>query len=434
MDSANIILGYKNPVIPTPAEMENEKLTINTLKNQNAASQRQMQMQKELEGITDPNQAVAVISKYDPIKGMEMRQKMQEQAQSQSKDKRAMAVEGIGFYGKQAGIISNIYDDSIKAGLTPEQAQQKVMPLFQNAMSQGAHLYPDLPVSGDFDIDKIKQSAMQADDFLKQYNESKLHLRDRSEKALDTADEREYQTLKTKQANNFDLSKIEVHRLNDLEKLKIQNNFTAGQNAASRAVTMRGQNMTKETSDTRAREKEASGGKSEKLTEGMRSTGQYAERMSAAEKLLEQTTEQKPSIKESIMGLAGETAANLSRSEDRQKSLQAQRDWVRAKLRKESGAAIGVDEMKNEITTYFPQIGDSAGVIAQKKQARQQAVDGMISAAGGAYTEPNQPIKTGTPILDKNSPAAQMPKKGTIKGGYVFLGGDPANPKSWKAK
>lgn len=251
MDSANIILGYRNPKIPTPAEMENEKLTINTLKNQNAIGQRQLQMQKELEGVTDPAQAVEVISKYDPIKGMEMRQKMQDHASTQSKDKRTLAVEGIGFYGKQASIISNIYDDSLKAGLTPEQAQQKVMPLFENTMSQGKQLYPDLPVSGDFDIDKIKQASMQSEEFMKQYNENKLHSRDRTEKLLDIKDEREYQELKTKQANNFDLSKLEIQRLNALEKMKLEQAFTGSQNAQSRAVSIRGQDKAAETAQAR---------------------------------------------------------------------------------------------------------------------------------------------------------------------------------------
>jgi len=169
----------------------------------------------------------------------------------------------------------------------------------------------------------------------------------------------------------------------------------------------------------------------EKLTEGMRSTAQYAQRMVAAENLLGDTVEQKPGIGEATLGFAGETAANLARSPDRQKALQAQRDWVRAKLRKESGAVIGIDEMENEIRTYFPQIGDSDEVIYQKKLARQQATQGMIESSGAAYTPPVDPI------MPKNEPMPNSPKAptlGTVKNGYVYIGGNPADSKSWKKK
>jgi hypothetical protein len=54
---------------------------------------------------------------------------------------------------------------------------------------------------------------------------------------------------------------------------------------------------------------------------------------------------------------------------------QAAQAWIRAKLRKESGAAIGVDEMNQEYRTYFPQIGDTADVIAQKANARTIAYE-----------------------------------------------------------
>jgi hypothetical protein len=182
---------------------------------------------------------------------------------------------------------------------------------------------------------------------------------------------------------------------------------TKEQGALNRGVTIRGQNISRENANDRLEFDKGGGKASEKITADMRTSGQYAKRMVAAEKLLDQTTDQKPGVMESIAGLAGETAANMNRSPDRQDSLQAQRDWVRAKLRKESGASIGDAEMQNEIYTYFPQIGDSDSVIAQKKQARNEAVNGLIEASGGGYSEPAN-IPTGAPIIPKNE---KMPSK-----------------------
>lgn len=71
-------------------------------------------------------------------------------------------------------------------------------------------------------------------------------------------------------------------------------------------------------------------------------------------------------------------------SPEGQKYHQAAMDWVRAKLRKESGAAIGKDEADKEYETYFPVYGDTAGVIEQKRQARAEANRAMRQSAGGA--------------------------------------------------
>jgi len=94
-----------------------------------------------------------------------------------------------------------------------------------------------------------------------------------------------------------------------------------------------------------------------------------------------------------------------------QQYKQAADAWIRAKLRKESGAAIGVQEMEQEYRTYFPQIGDSAQVIAQKANARQVATDAMKKSAGKSYQAiPEMPLPSAaTPpviqdILNKYPP------------------------------
>lgn len=98
----------------------------------------------------------------------------------------------------------------------------------------------------------------------------------------------------------------------------------------------------------------------------------------------------KPELFAEIVGgiipnwLGGQAAQNKVTSTIRQQYEQAQQNWVRANLRAESGAAIGVDEMAKEIRTYFPQIGDSPETIKQKQEARKVTEESMRARAGRA--------------------------------------------------
>jgi hypothetical protein len=69
-------------------------------------------------------------------------------------------------------------------------------------------------------------------------------------------------------------------------------------------------------------------------------------------------------------------------SPEQQQVEQARRNFVSAVLRKESGAAIGVDEYKNEERKYFPQAGDTDAVIKQKQEARKLAIEALKAQAG----------------------------------------------------
>lgn len=102
----------------------------------------------------------------------------------------------------------------------------------------------------------------------------------------------------------------------------------------------------------------------------------------------------------------GGAIARTGQSVETQKYDQAAQDWIRAKLRKESGAAIGKDEMVQEYNTYFPQVGDSPEKLAQKAEARRVATIGMQKAAGKAY-EPYTPLSTSPSI----APAAPVTER-----------------------
>lgn len=83
--------------------------------------------------------------------------------------------------------------------------------------------------------------------------------------------------------------------------------------------------------------------------------------------------------------LVGNYLRTKALSPVQQQYRQAQENWIRANLRKESGAVISPQEMDDEIRTYFPQPGESSEVIQQKQLARQVTQDAMKTSAGAIY-------------------------------------------------
>lgn len=111
----------------------------------------------------------------------------------------------------------------------------------------------------------------------------------------------------------------------------------------------------------------------------------YASRMNAADAQLSQMgPEAIPGIRQTIANNKYPTLAPFVSSPEQQQFRQLQEDWVRAKLRKESGAVIADEEMAREIRVYFPQPGDSPQVIKQKAEARARANKAMMMASGKA--------------------------------------------------
>lgn len=76
---------------------------------------------------------------------------------------------------------------------------------------------------------------------------------------------------------------------------------------------------------------------------------------------------------------------NYLRNADDQVQEQAERNFVNAVLRRESGSAIAPSEFESAAKQYFPRAGDSPAVLANKKAARLQAVDNLKAEASGAW-------------------------------------------------
>lgn len=92
-------------------------------------------------------------------------------------------------------------------------------------------------------------------------------------------------------------------------------------------------------------------------------------------------------------GVGDPAAAALNKvllNENDKLAAQAQRDFINAVLRNESGAAIASSEFRNAQRQYFPEVGDTPAVLAQKAQNRKVAIAAMKSAAG---QDPNAEAK-----------------------------------------
>lgn len=75
------------------------------------------------------------------------------------------------------------------------------------------------------------------------------------------------------------------------------------------------------------------------------------------------------------------------KSEDRKLLEQAERNFVNAVLRRESGAAISPEEFVSAEKQYFAQRGDGEAVLKQKEENRNTVLQSMKLEAGAAFGE-----------------------------------------------
>ena len=126
-------------------------------------------------------------------------------------------------------------------------------------------------------------------------------------------------------------------------------------------------------------------------------------RMKDATKLLDTFEEKgKPSVlTSSVSGVpfVGGYLERNAQTKEQQQYKNAALAWIRAKLRKESGAAIGKAEAEQEYQNYFPVVGDTPEVIAQKRSLRQSAMDEMRLASGKAAVKVDE-VRPTTPTVN----------------------------------
>lgn len=137
---------------------------------------------------------------------------------------------------------------------------------------------------------------------------------------------------------------------------------------------------------------------------------QFGSRMQASEAILDRLAtagvNQPGLIKRGADAVGLGAAANWTQSAEQQQVEQAQRDFINAALRRESGAAIADAEFANARQQYFPQPGDSAEVIAQKQRNRELATRGILAEVPDSEKRLAQVREPGTAAA---APAVALP-------------------------
>ena len=131
------------------------------------------------------------------------------------------------------------------------------------------------------------------------------------------------------------------------------------------------------------------------MNENQANAAGFADRIANALPVLESTS---PGRGARILENAPLSMGNEFLSGGAQQFFQAERDFINANLRRESGAVIGAEEFVNARRQYIPQPGDKPEVLEQKRRNRETVLRSMGRAAGPSYQA--------APIVPPTAPAA----------------------------
>lgn len=97
---------------------------------------------------------------------------------------------------------------------------------------------------------------------------------------------------------------------------------------------------------------------------------------------------------------------------------QAERNFVNAVLRRESGAAISQGEFRNAEKQYFPRAGDTPAVLKQKAVNRRIVLNNLKAEAAPAYNK-SPSIEEASGSVSDYSPQKKKSKQAPAPGGLI---------------
>lgn len=109
-------------------------------------------------------------------------------------------------------------------------------------------------------------------------------------------------------------------------------------------------------------------------------------------------------------------AFQFLKSNERRQFEQAEKNFMTALLRRESGAAIADSEFVSGRLVYIPQFNDDAITLEQKAEARRTALQGLVNESVGSFDQLKETLDAALPP-PSDAPA---PTSGTTKSGIKF--------------
>jgi hypothetical protein len=151
------------------------------------------------------------------------------------------------------------------------------------------------------------------------------------------------------------------------------------------------------------------------VTDAQRAAAGFAQRLEDVEKNFAEIEAQGYN-RASLAAAAQNKLPEALMPEQAKLQMQAERNFVNAVLRRESGAAISVGEFASAEAQYFPRAGDSDAVKAQKKRNRQVKLAELKSAAGASATSDMQEnLSAGRNLIKKPFQGQRIRSKTTGK-------------------
>lgn len=226
---------------------------------------------------------------------------------------------------------------------------------------------------------------------------------------IDSPEKLEMAKSLIKQRTGLDLSQVTMEQLPMLYKQgisqqqQLENEMAERKALADKARADQAQSNQDRTYDLNVRRTDIMGQKAGKtaapkpLTEGQSKARGFLGTMEQAEAVMGQFMKENnaPPLSARALGIylnsPSWATSTLLNKQERQ-YIQAMEQWVRAKLRKESGATIGADEIRGEMGVYVPTSDEDSKTRLQKNLARQKAQEGL--RIEGAYNAPGAPDAT----------------------------------------
>ena len=126
----------------------------------------------------------------------------------------------------------------------------------------------------------------------------------------------------------------------------------------------------------------------------------FANRIEDAEKIFDKLQKQGYDRSSYFSGMESTLIPDALKSGPLKEQEQAERNFINAVLRRESGAAIADTEFSSAEKQYFPRAGDTPEVLANKARNRAIVLDGLKRE--GKLVDPNAPSTTPQPTQGNN--------------------------------